>query len=303
MSNPALYTITVLIWGSTWFALEFQLGDIEPAVSIAYRYLLAAALMFAWARLRGLNMRFGPAEHGWFLLLGLTLFCLNYMLAYHAQVYITSALSAIAFSSMLWMNILLSRVFFGVRAAPRVLFGAALGIVGIVVLFAPQIGEVSLDDEIMIGSSLAILGAVVASIGNMASQRAQKLELPVIQSNAWGMLYGAALTSLYATVRGFEFGFDTSPGYVISLGYLSIFGSVVAFWAYLTLLGRIGAHKAGYAVVMFPVVALILSMTFEGLAMDWPIIVGVVLVIAGNLFVLKGTRQSGHIQAAEEPER
>ena len=68
-------------------------------------------------------------------------------------------------------------------------------------------------------------------------------------------------------------------------------GSVIAFGAYLTLLGRIGAHKAGYAMVMFPVVALILSILFEGLELDLTIILGTLLVLTGNIFVLE-TRKS-----------
>jgi len=66
-----------------------------------------------------------------------------------------------------------------------------------------------------------------------------------------------------------------------------VFGSIVAFGAYLTLLGRIGAHKAGYAMVTFPVIALILSMLFESLKLDATIVLGTVLVLAGNLLVLK----------------
>lgn len=293
MSNAALYTITVLIWGSTWFAIEFQLGVVDPAVSIVYRYAIAALLLFAWALLRRLPLRFSLQAHGWFVLLGLLLFSLNYLFAYHAQVHITSALSAIAFSAMLWMNIILARLMFGVRAGIRVMFGAGLGVCGIVVLFAPQIASLSFSDEVLFGSTLALTGALVASFGNMTSQQAQKLDLPVIQSNAWGMLYGAILTSIYTLLAGHSFSFDISAGYVISLLYLSVFGSIVAFGAYLTLLGRIGAHTAGYAMVMFPVVALILSMLFEGLEMNWSIAIGTGLVLAGNLFVLTGARQNG----------
>lgn len=289
MSNMLLYAITVFIWGSTWLGIEFQLGVVAPEVSVVYRYAIAAVLLFGWSAFRRLPLNFGLQAHGWFVLLGFFLFCLNYVLAYYAQVHITSALCAIVFTTMLWMNILLARVFFGVRAGIRVLFGAALGIAGIAIMFAPQVGEVSLSDEVFFGSSLAALGALVASFGNMVSQKAQLLKLPIIQSNAWGMFYGSLLTSVYAFVSGSEFAFDSSPGYVISLAYLSIFGSIIAFGAYLTLLGRIGAHKAGYAVVMFPVVALILSMLFEGLELDNSIIVGTILVLAGNVAVLKGT--------------
>jgi len=218
--------------------------------------------------------------------MGLLMFCLNYILAYRAQIYITSALSAIAFSAMLWMNIINSRLFFGARVGGRIYFGAMLGIAGIVVLFGPQVQEVSLSDGVFFGSMLAVLGALMASFGNMASQAAQKAKLPVVQSNAWSMLYGGLMTLTVAILQGRQFTFDPSAGYIVSLAYLTIFGSVIAFGAYLTLLGRIGAHRAGYASVMFPVVALILSMFFEGLALDLPIVSGFVLVLTGNMLVM-----------------
>ena len=287
MSNTFLYLVTVLIWGSTWLAIEFQLGVVAPEVSVVYRYCLAALVLFIWCKIKGLSLSFKAKDHLWFMALGLFLFCLNYILAYRAQVHITSALAAIAFSMMLWINIVLSRLIFGTRAGARVLLGALLGIVGILILFAPQIETVSLDDGVFFGSMLALLGALMASCGNMVSQAAQKRNLPVMQGNAWSMFYGAILTGIIAVAGGHEFNFDATFTYITSLVYLAIFGSVVAFGAYLTLLGRIGAHKAGYATVMFPVVALVLSMAFEGLRLDLAIATGTSLVLLGNLLVLK----------------
>jgi drug/metabolite transporter (DMT)-like permease len=287
MSNTILYLITVLIWGSTWLAIEFQLGVVEPEVSIVYRYAFASIALFLYCKIRRLNLLFDLKSHLWFALLGTFLFCLNYVFAYRAQVHITSALAAIAFSTMVWINIVMSRLIFGTRAGRRVLMGAFLGIAGIVTLFAPQISEVTLSDGVLYGSLLALMGALMASTGNMVSQGAQKRALPVLQSNAWGMLYGAILTGIIAMFRGHAFTFDATFTYIASLAYLAVFGSVVAFGAYLTLLGRIGAHKAGYAMVMFPVVALILSILFEGLSFDLSIALGTTLVLLGNLLVLK----------------
>jgi drug/metabolite transporter (DMT)-like permease len=159
MSNVLLYLVTVLVWRSTWLAIEFQLGVVEPEVSIVYRYAGASLLLFAWSRVRGLRLAFGWRDHGRFFLLGLLLFGLNYVLAYRAQIYISSALTAIAFSTMLWMNIVNSRLFFGVRAGRRVLFGALLGVAGIFTLFAPQIGELTFSDTVFFGSTLAVIGA------------------------------------------------------------------------------------------------------------------------------------------------
>ena len=286
MNNGLLYAITVLIWGSTWFAIEFQLGHVAPEISIVYRYATAAGLLFVWCRARGLSLSFSRRQHLWFASLGVMLFGLNYVLAYRAQVYISSALTAVTFSTIVWINILNARVFFGVRAQPRVLFGAVLGIAGIVTLFMPQVGTLSLTDTVFYGCCLSMVGAIVASFGNMVSQGAQKAGLPVIQSNAWGMLYGAVFSSATAAAQGHAFTFEWSVGYIVSLIYLSVFGSIIAFGAYLTLLGRIGAHKAGYAMVLFPVVALVLSALFEGLQIDASVVIGTLLVLAGNVFVL-----------------
>jgi drug/metabolite transporter (DMT)-like permease len=300
MSNGLLYLITVMVWGSTWLAIEFQLGVVAPEVSVFYRYSLAALLLFGWCQARGLRLRFGLRAHSRFLLLGLLLFCLNYILTYHAQQYITSALAAIAFSTMLWMNIANARLFFGVRSGPRVIVGSVLGVAGIVTLFLPQVGRMSFSDATLYGATLSVIGAFIASLGNMVSQEAQKGGLPVLQANAWGMFYGALLTGAIAVGQGHEFNFDLSAGYVLSLGYLALFGSVIAFGAYLTLLGRIGAHKAGYAMVMFPVVALMLSVLFEGLEITVNIIAGAILVTVGNIIILRRERPQGAVESNEE---
>ncbi len=290
MNNSVLYGLTVLIWGSTWFAIELQLGVVAPEVSLVYRYGAASLLLFAWSRFRGLRLRFAVRDHAWFILLGTLLFGINYIVAYRAQIHITSALTAIAFSSMVWMNIINSRLFFGVKAGRGVLFGALFGAIGMFYLFAPQISEVSFDDTVFYGFFLAVLSALIASFGNMVSQTTQKAKLPVVQTNAWGMFYGAVITGVIAIANGHAFVFEWTVAYVGSLAYLTVFGSIVAFGAYLTLLGRIGAHKAGYAMVMFPVVALVLSTLFEGLEVDTTTVIGTLFVLAGNLFVLKTRR-------------
>lgn len=301
MSNRFLYVVTVLVWGTTWIAIEYQLGTVAPEVSIFYRYILAALLLFAWCRLKGLSLRFPLRTHSRFLLLGLLLFCLNYIVTYRAQQYIGSALTAICFSTMLWMNIINARIFFGVRSGAEVVAGSVFGIAGIVVLFLPQVDTLSLSDATFYGAALCVAGAFISSLGNMVSQSTQREDLPIVQSNAWGMLYGGLLTGAIAFGQGLPFTFDWSASYVVSMLYLVVFGSIVAFGAYLTLLGRIGAHKAGYAMVMFPVVALIVSFLFEGLEPGWNILSGISLVIFGNVLILRTRIDDGNKKRAARP--
>jgi drug/metabolite transporter (DMT)-like permease len=290
MNNLALYVTAVLVWGSTWLLINFQLGVVAPGVSVVYRYAIAAALLFAWSAARGLRLRFDMHAHARFFLLGLLLFSFNYIATYSAQQYISSALNAVAFSCMMWMNVINARLFFGTRIEPRVWFGAALGIAGILALFWPEVSTISLNDTVLLGASLSLGGALLASLGNMASKSSQTAGLPVLQSNAWGMLYGTGITALVALGKGSTFNFEYSFSYVASLLYLAVFGSVVGFGAYLKLVGNIGPHKAGYAVVMFPVVAVVLSTLFEGLALEPHIVGGVALVLAGNLVILGGVK-------------
>ena len=79
MNSPiALFAIATLIWGSTWLAITFQLGVVEPEVSVVYRFALAAVILFVWCAVRGQRLRFQPRTHAWLALQGSTLFGLNY---------------------------------------------------------------------------------------------------------------------------------------------------------------------------------------------------------------------------------
>jgi drug/metabolite transporter (DMT)-like permease len=287
MSNLLLYVVTVLVWGTTWIAIEFQIGEVAPEVSVFYRYLFAAVLLFSWCHIRGLTLRFDPRAHIRFVLLGVLLFSVNYIITYHAQLYITSALTAIVFSTMLWMNIINARLFFGTRIDKGTIAGSILGVLGIIFLFLPEVENLSFADATLYGAGLAVLGALIASLGNMVSQGAQKEGLPIVQSNAWGMFYGAILTGAIAFGQGKAFLFTWTAEYAVSLAYLTVFGSIIAFGSYLTLLGRIGAGKAGYAMVMFPVVAIVISILFEEVILSGQIIAGVSLVLLGNVLILR----------------
>jgi len=153
-------------------------------------------------------------------------------------------------------------------------------------VFWPQVQQVSWSDNVLIGAGLSLTGAFLASIGNMISAAAQRNRLSVMPTTAWSMLYGGLLNLGLALGQGNPLAFDTSAAYVSSLLFLAVFGSVIAFGCYLTLLGRIGADRAGYVVVVIPVVAIILSAQFEGLALDLNVLVGAALALGGNFAVL-----------------
>lgn len=286
MNTALLYITTVLIWGSTWYAITLQLGIVDPVVSVAYRFAIAALVLVAWCVVRHKDMRYSARDHVWMAVQGLFLFCANYAVFYVATGYVTSGLVAVVFSTIAAWNILFARLFFGVSVSARVLAGAATGIFGLGLVFWPEVEALDLSDNATFGLMLCVIATVLASFGNMASARNQKRGLPVLQSNAYGMAYGAAFTAVFCVWTGRTFAWDASFDYLWSMAYLALFGSVLAFGAYLTLLGRIGAGRAAYAAVLFPVVALSMSVVLEGYAFTPLAAVGALLVLGGNVLVL-----------------
>lgn len=287
MNNLGLYLVSVLIWGSTWLAITFQLGRVPPEVSVAYRFALASALLFAWCRFRRLRLAFTWREHGWMALQGLLLFGANYVCVYLAEAQISSGLVALVFSLIVFMNIGSTRLFFGTRIRPATMIGALMGVCGVALVFLPELSHGGNRGDPLLGLIIAAGSTVLASLGNIASARNQRHGMPIIQANAYGMLYGALFVGLYALAAGRPFVFEVSPRYLWSLGYLALFGSVLAFGAYLTLVGRIGADRAGYAGATIPIVAVVLSTFFEGLQWHAFTFAGIVLCLAGNVLVLR----------------
>ena len=298
MQNAGLYILTCLIWGSTWLGIKFQLGVVDPGVSVAYRFSLAAALLLAFSLFRRLPLRFSPRQHFFMALQGLTLFSLNYIAVYLAELYLSSGLVAVVFSLIVVFNVFLSALFLGNPIRPRVLVGGAIGIAGLALVFRPQLSGLNLSEERVLGLAWAVAGTTIASFGNIVAARNQRNSLPVVQSNAYGMAYGALLTLLVALARGARLSFVPSFGYIASLLYLAAFGSVVAFGSYLTLLGRIGPDRAAYIAVVFPIVALALSTVFEGLRWEWIALLGAWLVIIGNALALTGRRPAARAAPA-----
>jgi len=286
MNNSFLYLITVLIWGSTWVAINYQLGDVAPEASVTYRFALAALILFLFAKIKHLPMLFSLKQHGLFAAFGICLFGLNYLLLYNAQQHINSALACIAFSTLMLMNIVNTKVFFKTSITKQVYLGGAFGLLGIVTLFWPQLTDIELGAATFLGLGLCLLGTFSASIGNMLSIKNQKNNVPIVQANAWGMLYGAMFTSLAVVVQGKQFTFSFEPAYLSSLIYLSLFGSVIAFGCYLSLMTRIGAHKTSYANIIFPAIAVLISTLVEGFTWSEYTVVGLILVLLGNLVVL-----------------
>ena len=284
--SVTLYLSAVLIWGSTFFAIKFQLGEVVPELSVAYRFAIASLMLFGWILFRGLPLRFSLQQHVWMGLQGVFLFCLNYLVIYWATSSLSSGLIAVIFSTIVLMNIVNSMLFLRKAASGIMVFGAVMGLAGIALIFAPELINFESNNNSLTAVGLSLLGTFIASLGNIISAHNQRQKIPVIQTNAYGMAYGAIILLMAAMFQGYPLNFDFSMGYSLSLLYLALFGSVLAFGSYLTLLGRIGPEKAAYTMVLFPLVALGISTVFENYQWTLSSVLGVALVLLGNIIII-----------------
>lgn len=286
MQNFLFYSATVLIWGSTWIGIKMQLGVVDPMVSVAYRFTLAALLLFIWCRVAGLNMKYSLRQHLFMAMQGLLLFGINYLLFYISEMYITSGLAAVLFSTILVMNVVNSALFLKKPIESKVVIAGIFGLIGIVLVFRPEITSFSLENHGLRGVLLSIIATLLASLGNITSAYNQKNnKLPIVQTNAYGMGYGAIALVGIAVLSGKPFTFEPTMIYLGSLVYLAVFGSIIAFGCYLALVGNIGADKAAYATLLFPVVALVISTIWEGYQWTPSATLGILLILGGNVLM------------------
>lgn len=292
MKNLFLFLTPMLIWGSTWYAIKFQVGNVDPIFSVIYRFGIAGLLMLLVSRFWGLKLDFNLREHGFILLQGILIFGFNYWLIYVSELYLTSGLVGLIFSLLVFLNIINSRIFLKTPFESRVIIGGLLGLIGTGLVFRQDLMGFSFSDNKILGIILALSGTYIASLGNITSARNQKAGIPVISSNAFGMTYGASVMLVIALLAGKTITFENSPSYIGSLLYLSIFGSVIAFGAYLTLIGNIGASKAAYVSLIAPIIALVISTFFEDYQWTGSSFSGAAMILGGNAIALSGRKRN-----------
>lgn len=285
-NNSLLFLIPALIWGSTWYVIKFQLGSVDPLLSVAYRFGLATLILLGFCLLTKRKLRFSVLEHARIALQGALLFGFNYWLVYQSETFLSSGLVAVGFSTLIFFNIFFGAIFLGHSIDRKIIVGAVSGLAGTAIIFRPELLSFEADGNGYTGLALLVASVMIASLGNIASAKNSSLKIPVIQATALGMGYGALIMLILAIALGKEFTMDTSLPYLGSLVYLTIFGSIVAFSSYLTLISRIGPGKAAYAIVVVPVVAVTISTFLEDFNFTSLTALGMLLLLLGNVLAL-----------------
>ena len=276
----------VLIWGSTWAAIPYQLGVVAEEVSVAYRFALSSIALFIYAAVSGRQLKIPLKNYGIVILMGALMFSANYLFTYYSINYLTSGLVAVIFSLIVISNAFFERLFFKRPLERRLMLSALFGVTGVACMFWPEVSAFDLGGRRLHGVLLAIVAVVFASLGNMAAIVNTGRHLPVVSVNAHGMAWGALASASIATVLGRDFNFDFGSAYLLSLAYLAVFGSAVAFGCYLALLRTIGAARAAYTSVLFPVVALLISTLVEDYRWSTLAFAGILFIVIGNWLAL-----------------
>lgn len=299
MGAALAFIACVLIWGSTWYGIEFQLGVVAKEWSVVYRFALAATLLGGWCKLSGITVEFGRRGHIAGAGTGVFLFGLNYLLMYSGTEYLTSGLVAVAFSMLSLMSIISARIFLKVPVHLPIVGAAVLGIIGLILVFSHEISQFSFADDTVVGLAFCISGTIIASFGNTIAASKTAKTFPVIPFTALGLTYGMLFNLAVALASGEPITFDARAPYIISLFYLSTVGTIVAFTVYLWLIGQVGVARAGYISVVMPLVALTISTIFEGFVWSTAALTGLSLIIVGNALMVRLKGQEPEPAAAE----
>lgn len=287
MAAFGAFILCALIWGSTWYAIEFQLGFVPPEWSVVYRFGLAAVGLQLWCWFRGTIIKPDLSGHLMAAATGLLLFGLNYILVYKGTQYLTSGLVAVVFSMLSLLNVLNARLFLKTPIQLPILGAAVFGVGGLALLFRDEVSEWSFENASVYGLVLCLSATIVASLGNTTAASPIAKRYPIVPYTALALIYSTFGNTLYALAVGNPPSFEVTADYIVSLLYLAVFGTVVAFTLYLWLIEATGIAVAGYTAVVIPLVALVISTLFEGFAWTPSAIGGLALIIVGNTLMIR----------------
>jgi drug/metabolite transporter (DMT)-like permease len=282
-----LFAICVLVWGTTWHAITYQLADFSAESGVALRFALAGLALLAFCRWRGVALGYSLADHGALALQGVFLYGVSYVCVYHAERYVPSGLVAVGYSASPLLAGIGAALLFGASLGRRFVVGGVLGLCGVVAIFWTEITRASGDDRAALGAVFTIASVLLSAVGSLAASRNRQRGVTLLPAMGYGMLYGASAAAVVALAFGRSIVLPTAPSWWLSLGYLAFAGSVLTFACFLTLQDRVGPGPAGTIGVMTPLLALLVSLAFEGFRPDGLTALGAALAVAGNALMLR----------------
>lgn len=293
MLRPAVllpFLLVSLIWGSTWWVITGQIDGVPASWSVSWRFLLATPAMFVVALAMGKSLRLGRGGQWLAFLVGVTQFCGNYNFVYRAELHLTSGIVAVMIALLLVPNTVLARVLLKQPITAGFAWGSLIAIAGIGLLLLHEAREAPVQGKVLPGVAFALTAMLCASVSNVIQANETGQRLPMVSLLAWAMLYGTICDVVIAWMTAGPPVVPVNAGYWLGTGYLALFGSVVTFPLYYTLIRQLGAGKAAYNGVAVVVIAMLFSTVLEGYRWTPIAAAGAVLAMAGLIVALSARR-------------
>jgi drug/metabolite transporter (DMT)-like permease len=282
----AAFAAVYLIWGSTYLAIRFAIETIPPHLMAAARFLVAGAILYAWARLRGAPR---PSFQNWraaAVIGGLLLLGGNGAVVW-AETRVPSGVTSLLVATVpIWMVIIESLRSGGRRPARAVIAGLVLGLGGLALLLAPGRLAGRVD---ALGAGVLLLGSFSWALGSLLSRTA-KLPKSGFLAAAMEMIAGGVWLLLFGLVTGQASRITLaalSAKSLVSLAYLIVFGSLVGFTAYIWLLGATTAARVSTYAYVNPVVAVLLGWAFAGEPMTLRTALAAGVIVAAVALIIR----------------
>ena len=293
------FAAVYLVWGSTYLAIRFGVETIPPFILGGTRFLVAGLILAVVSRLRGAPAP-RPAEWKAATISGVFMVVGGNGLVCWAELYVPSGLAALLVATVpLWLVAIARLGPDREIARPLEVVGLGLGLAGVVVLVSGSNDEIGVggatSDQVLIGALAILVASLSWAVGSMYNRRAA-LPSPPLYGTGLTMIAGGAVLLLVALGTG-EFA-RLSPADIAarswwSLAYLTLFGSIVAFSAYMWLLRNVRPAAAGTYAYVNPVVALFLGWWLAGEAFTPPMLVGSAIIVAAVVLVQRGRAPKG----------
>ncbi len=253
-----MYVFCVVVWGLNFIVVKIQGTPISLEVSLSYRLLGAALMFLVLAYVMRPAGRPSRKDILPIVIFGMSNFALSYLLLYYATFWISAALVTLIFSLKTVLTPITLHVFLKDRLHPRILLGGVIGIIGVGILVYPLLGSISNTTHLK-GLGIAMLGTLIAAVGDASSARNARRGINPVYSNSVGFSVAALFLLAISAFQGKSFYLPTSASYLVSLAYLMVLASFVAWMFYLKLVEQIGAAVSSYMVALFPLVGGIAS--------------------------------------------
>ena len=176
--------------------------------------------------------------------------------------------------------------FLKLHSKKKVVYGATISFLGMGLVSYNELVSIHLHPDYIIGFLISLVATLSASAGNLISYKSRQNNVSILSNNAWGMLYGSLMSLIYCLLMQKSFNLKIDLAFSLSFIYLTLFGTVISFAAYLKLIDLVGPSKAAFTSVISPVIAVVVSSFFENMQLNLYFMIGILFCLTGNVVAL-----------------